>query len=187
MKKRVFLTAMLIALMAFAFEVQAQMGTGRGQTGKGQMGMGRGQMNCGNCIQSINLSNDQQKNINSLRLEFMKETIPARNQIQLKQLEMTTLMSETTPESKKVMALQEEILKLRQQVSTKRLSCQLRARKLLNPDQIQNLPPRCGFGFAGGCGNGMGMGQGRCGMGRGFGRGGMNGSHRGFQGKGCCW
>jgi Spy/CpxP family protein refolding chaperone len=172
MKKGIFTAALLIAVMALASGLQAQQTMGKG---RGQMGMCnvRGQMGCGNCLQSINVTTDQQKKINILRLQCMKETTPERTRLQEKQLEMTILMTETTPESDKVMNLQKEISKLQAQVTAKCLSYQLKARKLLSAEQVQALPPGCKLGFRGRCGSGQGcgMGQGRCRMGRGPGKG----------------
>ena len=72
-------------------------------------------------------------------------------------------------ELEKAEKLQEEISALQGQMEQKKLQAEFKVRKVLTPDQLQQLPPGCDMGI-GMCGRGCGMMPG-CGMGMGMGGG----------------
>jgi Spy/CpxP family protein refolding chaperone len=177
MKRKLFITTITLAALMLAFNAQAQQGRGFGRGGMGQGLMG--------CPPQLNLTQDQQKSFNSLRQSFLKDTAVINNEIAQKRLEMDSLFIGSTTDEDKAVKLQREISALQSQYNEKRLSHQLKARKLLTPDQIGQLPSGCNLGFGCGPGSGKGCGHGRgkgCGAGRGQGKFGGNGA-----GKGRCW
>jgi len=122
----------------------------------------------------INLTSDQTGKLNSLHQAFLNESLPIRNELASRALELRTLMAQPGTDAAKISAKQKEIFALQQKLQEKSLAYQSDARNVLTPQQLSALPPGCGLGFAGtgyGAGFGGGYGRGR-GMGRGpgFGR-----------------
>jgi len=170
MKKKLMITALIILTLAWTCEVQAQWWrSGRGETGRGS---GPGWWPN---AQGLNLSEEQQKSIDSLYQAFRKDSASLQNKIGQKQLELNSLLLQPDPDAEKAAALQKEISDLQAQFNEKRINYQLDARKILTSDQIAQLPPGCTLGFGnmiGGYGPGYGCGYGRgglsCGMGAGY-------------------
>jgi Spy/CpxP family protein refolding chaperone len=181
MKKSLFISMLFIATLMWAFSAQAQ-GWGRGGGGRGAGPGGQGD------TFGINLTQDQSTKLNTLHQAFLKDTSNLNVKIEQKQLELNSLLLEPNPDSGKVTKLQKEISDVQLQLSEKRVSYQLEARKILTTEQIAQLPPGCTLGFGNlmggpgpgyGCGMGPGCGGGRgmgCGYGRGYGG-----------GRGCGW
>jgi hypothetical protein len=96
-------------------------------------------------------------------------------------------MAQPSPNSATISAKQKEIFALQQKMQEKSLAYQANARSALTPQQISQLPPGCGLGFAAGTGYGAsyGGGYGRgmgysAGFGTGYGRGRGMGRGAGF-------
>lgn len=102
---------------------------------------------------------DAQVDVNAFR-NFQKETLPLRDEMMAKRLEIRNEYSKTTPDEAKITALKEEMIALRTQISEA-------AKK-------NGLPERGygrGYGKGGGYGPGSCSGYGRGGNGPGYGRG----------------
>ncbi|MBI5967038.1 MAG: periplasmic heavy metal sensor [Deltaproteobacteria bacterium] len=121
----------------------------------------------------INLTADQTGKLNSLQQAFLNDTLPIRNELASKAMELRTLMAQPGTDAAKISAKQQEIFALQQKLQEKSLAYQSDARNILTPQQLSALPPGCGLGFAAGTGYGMGYGAGfgGYGKGRGMGRG----------------
>jgi zinc resistance-associated protein len=131
----------------------------------------------------INLTEDQQKKLDTLYQAYGKDVAKLNNKLGQKQLEMNNLLLEPNPDQSRVASLQKELSGLQSDLNDKRMTYQLEARKILTPEQVAQLPPGCSFGFGYmmggygpgyGCGKGPGYGCGRgtgygCGMGAGYG------------------
>jgi Spy/CpxP family protein refolding chaperone len=129
----------------------------------------------------LNLTSDQTGKLTGLQQQFLNETLPVRNEMATKALELRTMMAQPGGDAAKISAKQQEILALQQKMQEKSLAYQTNARNSLTPQQLSVLPPGCGLGFAAGTGygGGYGGGYGR-GMGYSSGFGGGNGRGRGM-------
>ena len=107
---------------------------------------------------------DAQVDVNAFR-NFQKETLPLRDEMAVKRLELRNEFSKTNPDQATIAALKEEMIALRTQIS--------------DAAKKNGLPDRgFGPGYAGRGGNGPG----NCG---GFGRGGNGPGYGGGYGPGC--
>ena len=129
---------------------------------------GPGGHGCGGGMQGLSkrlgLTEDQMTKIDSLRLEFSKETADLDAQIHKKQLDMAGLLRDPQAKEEAITAVQKDLSKLMVQREDKAHAYRLKARNLLTPEQIKNLPVGCSLGIPGGgpkgCGLGMGPGKG---------------------------
>lgn len=111
----------------------------------------------------LGLTNEQVSKIESLRSEFLKETIDLDAQIQKKRLELGDLFRDPQAKQEKIEAVQKELNRLTAQKHEKAQAYRLKARGVLTPEQIGKLPPGCSFGipWAGAmCPGGPGWGRG---------------------------
>jgi len=138
-------------------------GYGRG------MGSGFGPTGCW-FAPGINLTAEQSSKLSGLQQQFLNETLPIRNELAAKSLEVRSLMAQPGMDASKITEKQREIFALQQKLQEKSLTYQSDARNILSPQQLSALPPGCGLGFAAGTGYGAGFGGGY-GRGRGMGRG----------------
>jgi Spy/CpxP family protein refolding chaperone len=136
---------------------------------------------------NFNLTAEQSGRLTGLQQQFQNETLPVRNELAAKSLELRSLMAQPSPNSATISAKQKEIFALQQKMQEKSLAYQANARSALTPQQISQLPPGCGLGFAAGTGYGAsyGGGYGRgmgysAGFGTGYGRGRGMGRGAGF-------
>ena len=83
---------------------------------------------------------------------FDKDTLPLRNELMTKQLELRTLWSQTTPDQEKILAKQREINTLKGQLQEKATKHQLEMRSVLTPEQQAQWGAH---GFGPGSGRGM--------------------------------
>ncbi|MCP4716405.1 MAG: periplasmic heavy metal sensor [Deltaproteobacteria bacterium] len=166
MRKKLSILALILFTIIVASEVQARCGQGYG---RGAMWMGTQ-----NYFPGVDLSEEQNKNFNSLRTAFITDTAAINTKLSQKDLELQTILLMTQPDTKQAAALQKELSDLQAEYDAKTLSYQLKARNLLTPDQTSLLPAGCSFGFGNmlyGQRRGHGHGYGRNGLGSGFGRG----------------
>jgi Spy/CpxP family protein refolding chaperone len=168
--KKMIVAVLAVAVLATSGIAMAQgwgrgpgmgMGYGPCSSGYGPQGFGPGTPMAG-----LNLTPEQNQKMNAMREGFFKETIPLRNDLMAKQLEMRTLWSQTTPDQEKILAKQKEINALRAQMQEKATKHRLEMRQILTPDQqakLQDFPGGLGMmgpghGMRGGRGSGMGPG-----------------------------
>jgi len=163
---------LIITLLATSGLALAQ-GWGRGAG----MGMGPGMgMGSGPCVpgygpgaaaSALNLTPEQTQKMQALRESHFKETIPLRNEMMSKRLELRTLWSQANPDQEKILAKQKEINALRAQLQEKATKHRLEMRQVLTPEQQAKLGAFSGgfgpgYGKRGGFGPGRGMGIGPC-------------------------
>ena len=160
---------MVVALVATASVSMAQ-GWGRGS------GYGPGPCNLGPCGpgaglgygprgawgSGLNLTSEQTQKMQALQENFFKESLPLRNAMQIKQLELSTLWVQANPDQEKLLAKQKEINALRTQLQEKATLNHLEMRKILTPEQQAQLGAYGpGYGIRGGMmGGGFGPGRG---------------------------
>ncbi len=175
--KKLMIVVLAIAVLATTGLAMAQ-GWGRGQgygpgygmgpcgVGPGGPGYGPGPGPRGAWGPALNLTAEQNQKMQALREQHLREVIPLRNEMQVKQLELRTLWAQPNPDEGKILAKQKEISALRAQLQEKGTKNRLEMRKNLTPEQQAQLGaygPGAGMGY----GRGMGFGPGR-GMGGGW-------------------
>jgi Spy/CpxP family protein refolding chaperone len=167
--KKIMVAVMMVAILATAGLAMAQ-GCEKGH------GMGMGYGPCSGGARSgghalwsaLNLTPEQVQKVRALRESFFKETIPLRNDLMSKKLELRSLWLQTNPDEEKILAKQKEINDLRAQLQEKGTKNRLEMRKVLTPEQqaqLANLRGRSWRGYGRGCGSGSGS---RYGMGMGM-------------------
>src|SRR4030042_3570020 len=165
--KKIIVAVFVIALLVTSGVAIAQdwgRGAGMGQGyGPGASGYGPG-----GWAAALNVSSEQTQKMQTLREAHFKETIPLRNEIMSKRIEMQTLWAQTNPDQEKILAKQKEINALMAQLQEKSTKHRLEMRQVLNPEQQAKIGAYmggpCGFGpgygMRGGFGHGRGMGGG---------------------------
>jgi len=149
---KVMIPAALLVALFVAVTVYA--GPGRGGGG----GMGPGGAVWGD------LTKEQQKQVESLRLDVLKKTEPLRSQISQKRIEMMELSSKDNPDEQAIEKKRQEIWALQDAMRNERRAMSTKFRSLLTPEQRQKLGafgPGAGMGCGAGFGGGQGMGKGR--------------------------
>jgi len=169
MKKTIIVAILAVALLATSGLALAQ-GWGRGMgMGSGPCMTGAGPTGPGAPGPGLNLNAEQTQKMQALRDSFFKETIPLRNEIMSKNLELRTLWTMTNPDQEQILAKEREINALRTQFQEKATRHHLEAMQMLTPEQRAQFQAfrggfGPGYGMRGGFGpgRGMGMGYGPC-------------------------
>ncbi|MBM4331726.1 MAG: periplasmic heavy metal sensor [Deltaproteobacteria bacterium] len=167
--RKMIIAIVTVALLATSGLAMAQ-GWGRG-AGKGP-GYGPGGCVPGVWAAALNLSTEQVQAMQALRESQFQETIPLRDEMMNKRLELRTLWAQTNPDQEKILAKQREINALRTQLQEKATKHRLEMRQILTAEQQTKLGSILsgpagigpGYGMRGGfgLGRGMGMGFGPC-------------------------
>ena len=103
-----------------------------------QPGMAKGP-EMGRVWAKLNLSDEQRKQIQDLRLKLAKETLPLRNELGVKRLELKQLMTADKPNLKAIESKIDEIKKLEASLQKKRVENRLAIRGILTPEQQKKL------------------------------------------------
>jgi Spy/CpxP family protein refolding chaperone len=172
--KKTIVAVLVVAFLVTAGVAMAQ-GWGRGSgSGPGPgpygPGSGPGYGPRGAWGPGLNLTPEQNQKMQALQESFLNQTLPLRNEMQIKQLELRTLWAQTNSDQAKILAKQKEINALREQLQEKATQNRLEMRKILTPEQQSQLGAY-GPGFGPGYGPGYGMRGGMMGGGFGPGRG----------------
>jgi len=110
------------------------------------------------------LTKEQQKQAESLRLDMLKKTEPLRVQMSQKRIEMMELTSKDNPDEQAIEKKRQEIWGLQDTMRNERRAMSAKFRSLLTPEQRQKLGTfglGAGMGCGAGFGGGPGMGRGR--------------------------
>jgi len=178
--KKVIIAVLAVAVLAVSGLAMAQGWGGGPGMGRGPgMGMGygpydpgygpRGQgYGPGGWAARLNLTPEQTQKMQALRDGFFKDTIPLRNEMMVKKLELRTLWAQPKPDEAKILAKQKEINALRAQMQEKGTKFRLEGRSILTPEQQAQVGSFWadgpgfgrGHGMRGGFGPGCGMGPG---------------------------
>ena len=178
MKRKVFTIALATLLVVGTISIAVSQGRGRGGKNFGQ-GLGIGQRMMDGTPAELNLTQEQQEKLQSLRTDSAKETLPLRNEIQIKTLELRQLWIADELDEEAILAKSKEISDLRDQLHEQRIHHRLDAAKILTKEQRTRFSPagRWGGGYQYGC-EAPGYGYGGR---RGHGRGGNFGMGRGHR------
>ena len=164
--KKTIVGLMVVALLATAGLAMAQ-GWGRGMGYGPGAGYGPGTGPKGAWANSLNLSAEQQQQMQALREKHWNDTATLREEMFNKQVELRNLWAEPTPDQEKILAKQREMNGLRERLQEKSIQHRLEMRKVLTPEQqaqIGAFGPGFGpgHGMRGGFGPGRGMGFAGC-------------------------
>ncbi len=89
-------------------------------------------------MRNLELSSEQITQIREMMLDFQKETLELRNQIQVKQLELRELRLSSDPDLSQVKAKFEEISKLQLEIRMRSFERQQKVKEILTPEQLEN-------------------------------------------------
>ena len=135
----------------------------------------------------LRITPEQSETIQDLQDKFLKETASTQNKLNSYYLALQTMPGQPTADDAEIIAKQNEIVAIQQELQEKAQKYGLEAKAVLTLEQISLLPPGCTMGFILGRGYGIGRGFGRGisggygrGMGGGFGRGIGGGFGRGM-------
>jgi Spy/CpxP family protein refolding chaperone len=175
--KKIMVAVMMVAVMMVAILATAGLAMAQGSEKGPGMGMGYGPHSGGERLgghglwSALNLTPEQVQKVQALRESFFKETLPLRNDLMSKKLELKALWLQTNPDEEQILAKQKEINDLRAQLQEKGTKNRLEMRKVLTPEQqaqAANLRGGAWRDYGRGCGSGSGS---RYGMGMGMGSG----------------
>ncbi len=86
----------------------------------------------------LNLTDDQKKQMEKLRLDLQKKNIPLQSQIRLARLDIREQMMADKPDRAKIEKLMRQVSDLQLQVKVNGLDHMLAVRNLLTPEQLKN-------------------------------------------------
>jgi Spy/CpxP family protein refolding chaperone len=153
MKKSIWIIGLLVLMASFSFA----------QPGKG-MGMGQGMMRMEKMDGWLNLTDDQEKAMDKLSLDFEKNTLTLRNDLKAKRDELHLLMIQDNPGQKEIDKKMDEMGSVQMKLHKAMVDHKLAVRKLLNADQKvkwdghllkMECGPECGMGMHMGMGDEM--------------------------------
>jgi len=88
---------------------------------------------------NLNLSEDQIKKLQDLRLEYQKETLELKNALRVKRLELQALLASNEVDENKASSIVEEIGKLSTDIWKKSIHYRLEMRKIFTEEQWNKL------------------------------------------------
>jgi Spy/CpxP family protein refolding chaperone len=104
-----------------------------------------------NFASNMNLTEDQQAQLDAKREAFMAETDPLRDELFSKRMELRELWTKANPSQDEISAKQQEIREIQTQMQEKATEYQLELRQLLTPEQREQLAAaKASFGGKGG-------------------------------------
>ena len=167
MRRKVFIIALTTLLVVGT--VSIAFSRGRGRRGR-DLGSGfYGQKMADKAPAELNLTKEQLEKLQSLRTDLQKETLPLRNEMQIKELELRQLWMADELDEEAIVAKSKEISALQNQLEENMIRHRLDAAKVLTKEQ------RAKFALVGRRGRGQRYDRGLLR----FGRGGRFGMGRG--------
>ena len=91
-------------------------------------------------VESLNLSEEQKTEIKKIDLNFQKELLGLRNDVEISQLEIRILFLETEPNLVKIRAKLQEIADLQTELKMKGIEEYLAVKSILTSEQQEKLP-----------------------------------------------
>ena len=91
-------------------------------------------------VESLNLSEEQKTEIQKIDLNFQKEMMGLKNEVEINQLEIKILFLEKDPELVKIRAKLQEIADLQIELKMKRIEEYLAVKSILTSEQQEKLP-----------------------------------------------
>jgi len=167
--KKIALSTLFIAVaVMMSVSMFAQNGQGRGNRNGNFEGEGRNFQNQqyhGNFIESLDLSDEQQQQIETMRTAHMEKMLPMQNELKEKKAHLNTLSTAKVADTKAINSTIDEIGALKVKMMKERESHQQDIRKVLNDEQRIKFDMH--RAHKGGKGKGQGHRHGNC-RGNGF-------------------
>ncbi len=91
-------------------------------------------------VESLNLSEEQKTEIQKIDLNFQKEMLGLKNEVEINQLEIKILFLEKDPELVKIRAKLQEIADLQTELKMKGIEEYLAVKSILTSEQQEKLP-----------------------------------------------
>ena len=140
----------IIAIGSYAYAGWGQ-GQGQGRGNGNEMGYGHGGGNgCPGSNGQNYLTDEQRKNLQSLRQNFIAQTKDIRENFYNKQGELNAEFNLDNPDKDKLILIQKEVSELKNQLSEKRILFKLEAKKI-DPNIGIGRGKHRGRGHRGGC------------------------------------
>jgi Spy/CpxP family protein refolding chaperone len=89
----------------------------------------------------LNLTEDQIASLQNLRQGFLRDTLPWRNDLVVKRMDLQDLLRQPAADPNRVLSKQREVSELESKLQERMVFYQLEVRKVLTPEQIRLLPP----------------------------------------------
>jgi len=93
----------------------------------------------------LNLTESQIANLQNLRQAFMGDTLPWRNDLVIKRMDLQDLLRQPKVDPEQVLGKQREVSALESKIQERMILYQLDIRKVLTPEQIRRLPSPADF------------------------------------------
>jgi len=160
------LAALMIAVVAGGLAL-AQPGPGTAAPApatKMQAGMAHGMPGMQGMMQGPampDMTPEQLEKMDALRTALVKEMLPLRTDLRVKNIELDALWRADEPDAKKIIAKVKEIGNIREKIEVARINHQFDMRKLMTPEQrkaMKKMGMRPGM-MGRGMGRGMGLGM----------------------------
>ena len=95
-------------------------------------------------LNPLNLTDEQKKEFKKLDLQFEKETIALKNELELKELEKEVELESESPDLKKINSLIDKVYSLRSDIDKLKMATEFKKRDLLTEEQRKNWHPMIG-------------------------------------------
>ena len=117
------------------------------QAADNDQGWGRGQGRCQGMLEELNLTTEQQQQMQDLRTKHQKEMIPLRADLKVERIELQELIRSNAGQSE-INAKIDRIGQMETSLEKKRVAHRLEMRGILTPEQQEKFDaaPRQGFG-----------------------------------------
>jgi len=89
----------------------------------------------------LSLAADQIASLQNLRQGFLRDTLPWRNDLVIKRMDLQDLLRQPQADLTQVLSKQREVSELESKIQERMVSYQLEVRKVLTPEQFRLLPP----------------------------------------------
>lgn len=169
MKRKIITIALVALLVVGTVSIALSYGLGRG-VGRGGFPAGPGSQRAKIEKAESALTEEQLAELKSLRTDFVKETLPARNELEIKALELQQLWTADELDEEAILAKSREVADLQNQLHEKMIRHRLDAAKV--------LPKEYRTRFLAKAHRGPGRGSQGCGL-RGYGFGSRGRGHQG--------
>ncbi len=139
------LVAAATVLLSGLGVAQPMQGMGQGQAGQGQrqrlMQMHERRM------EKLNLTDEQKKEMQKLRIDLQRKNIPIQSQIRLARLDIREQMAADKPDKAKIEKLMKQVSDLQLQVKMNGLDHMFAVRNILTPEQLKEWHGMMGPGM----------------------------------------
>lgn len=89
----------------------------------------------------LNLTGEQGETLRGLRQAFLRDTLPWRNELVVKRIDLRDLLQNPEADPDRVLSKQREVSELEAKIRERMVVYHLEMRKTLTPEQIRLLPP----------------------------------------------